>query len=86
MTQNISKQDKNSIIVVINNVINNYRKNSRLWMLITRKEDIFMSQLIGDVNRFFSRQDLCLEENVEVISQDERDFIVDYVKNVLKIF
>ena len=86
MTQNISKQDKNSIIDVINNVINNYRKNSRLWMLITRKEDIFMSQLISDVNRFFSRQDLCLEENVEVISQDERDFIVDYVKNVLKIF
>ena len=86
MTQNISKQDKNSIIDVINNVINNYRKNSRLWMLITRKEDIFMSQLISDVNRNFSRQDLCLEENVEVISQDERDFIVDYVKNTLKIF
>ena len=86
MTQNISKQDKNSIIDVINNVINNYRKNSRLWMLITRKEDIFISQLISDVNRNFSRQDLCLEENVEVISQDERDFIVDYVKNVLKLF
>ena len=86
MTQNISKQDKNSIIDVINHVINNYRKNSRLWMLITRKEEIFMSQLISDVNRNFSRQDLCLEENVEVISQDERDFIVDYVKNVLKIF
>ena len=86
MTQNISKQDKNSIIDVINNVINNYRKNSRLWMLITRKEDIFMSQLISDVNRFFSRQDLCLEENAEVISQDERDFIVDYVKNTLKLF
>ena len=86
MTQNISTQDKNSIIDVINHVINNYRKNSRLWMLITRKEEIFMSQLISDVNRNFSRQDLCLEENVEVISQDERDFIVDYVKNVLKIF
>ena len=86
MTQNISKQDKNSIIDVINHVINNYRKNSRLWMLITRKEEIFMSQLISDVNRNFSRQDLGLEENVEVISQDERDFIVDYVKNVLKIF
>ena len=86
MTQNISTQDKNSIIDVINHVINNYRKNSRLWMLITRKEEIFISQLISDVNRNFSRQDLCLEENVEVISQDERDFIVDYVKNVLKIF
>ena len=86
MTQNISTQDKNSIIDVINHVINNYRKNSRLWMLITRKEEIFMSQLISDVNRNFSRQDLGLEENVEVISQDERDFIVDYVKNVLKIF
>ena len=86
MTQNISKQDKNSIIDVINHVINNYRKNSRLWMLITRKEENFINQLIGDVNGFFSRQDLCLEENVEVISQDERDFIVDYVKNVLKIF
>ena len=87
MTQNISKQDKNSIIDVINHVINNYRKNSRLWMLITCKEEIFISQLISDVNRCLSRQDLCLEENVEVISQDERDFIVvDYVKNVLKIF
>ena len=86
MTQNISKQDKNSIIDVINHVINNYRKNSRLWMLITRKEENFISQLISDVNRNFSSQDLCLEENVEVISQDERDFIVDYVKNVLKIF
>ena len=86
MTYNISKQDKNSIIDVINNVINNYRKNSAMWMLITRKEEIFIRQLITDVNRCFSRQDLCLEENVEVISQDERDFIVDYVKNVLKIF
>ena len=86
MTQNISKQDINSIINVINHVINNYRKNNALWMLITRKEDIFISQLINDVNRNFSRQDLCLEENVEVISQDERDFIVDYVKNTLKIF
>ena len=86
MTQNISKQDKNSIIDVINHVINNYRKNSRLWMLITCKEENFISQLISDVNSCFSRQDLCLEENVEVISQDERDFIVDYVKNVLKIF
>ena len=86
MTYNISKQDKNSIIDVINNVINNYRKNSTMWMLITRKEEIFIRQLITDVNRCFSRQDLCLEENVEVISQDERDFIVDYVKNVIKIF
>ena len=86
MTYNISKQDKNSIIDVINNVINSYRKNSTMWMLITRKEEIFIRQLITDVNRCFSRQDLCLEENVEVISQDERDFIVDYVKNVLKIF
>ena len=86
MTQNISKQDKNSIIDVIDRVISNYRKNSRLWMLITRKEDIFIRQLISDVNSCFSRQDLCLEENVEVISQDERDFIVDYVKNTLKIF
>ena len=85
MTQNISKQDQNSIIDVINRVINNYRKNSRLWMLLTRKEEIFMSQLFSDVN-CSSRQDLCLEENVEVISQDERDFIVDYVKNTLKIF
>ena len=85
MTQNISKQDKNSIIDVINRVINNYRKNSRLWMLITRKEDIFFRQLISDVNSCLSK-DLCLEENVEVISQDERDFIVDYVKNTLKIF
>ena len=85
MTQNISKQDKNSIIDVINHVINNYRKNSRLWMLITRNEDVLISQLINDVN-CLSRKDLCLEENVEVISQDERDFIVDYVKNVLKIF
>ena len=86
MTYNISKQDKNSIIEVINHVINSYRKNSTMWMLITRKEEIFIRQLITDVNRCFSRQDLCLEENVEVISQDERDFIVDYVKNVLKIF
>lgn len=86
MTQNISKQDKNSIIDAINRVINNYRKNSRLWMLITRKEEIFIRQLISDVNSCLSRQDLCLEENVEVISQDERDFIVDYVKNTLKIF
>ena len=86
MTQNISKQDKNSIIDVIDRVISNYRKNSRLWMLITRKEDIFIRQLISDVNSCFSRKDLCLEENVEVISQDERDFIVDYVKNTLKIF
>ena len=86
MTQNISKQDKNSIIDVINHVVNNYRKNSRLWMLITRKEEIFISQLISDVNRCLSRQDLCLEENVEVNSQDERDFITDYVNNTLKIF
>lgn len=86
MTYNISKQDKNSIIDVINHVINSYRKNYTMWMLITRKEEIFIRQLITDVNRCFSRQDLCLEENVEVISQDERDFIVDYVKNVLKIF
>ena len=86
MTQNISKQDKNSIIDVINHVVSNYRKNSRLWMLITRKEEIFISQLISDVNRCLSRQDLCLEENVEVNSQDERDFITDYVNNTLKIF
>ena len=86
MTQNISKQDKNSIIDVINHVVSNYRKNSRLWMLITRKEEIFISQLISDVNRCLSRQDLCLEENVEVNSQDEREFITDYVKNTLKIF
>ena len=86
MTYNISKQDKNSIIDVINHVINSYRKNYTMWMLITRKEEIFIRQLITDVNRCFSRQDLCLEENVEVISQDERDFIVDYVKNVIKIF
>ena len=86
MTQNISNQDKNSIIDVINHVINNYRKNSRLWMLITRKEENFISQLISDVNRCLSRQDLCLEENVEVNSQDERDVIVDYVKNTLKLF
>ena len=85
MTQNISKQDINSIIDSINHVVNIYRKNSRLWMLLTRKEEIFMSQLISDVNRCLSK-DLCLEENVEVISKDERDFIVDYVKNVLKIF
>ena len=85
MTQNISKQDKNSIIDVINRVINNYRKNSRLWMLITRKEDIFFRQLISDVNSCLSK-DLCLEENVEVISQEERDVIVDYVKNTLKLF
>ena len=84
MTQNISKQDINSIIDVINHVVNIYRKNSRLWMLITRKEEIFMSQLISDVNRCLSK-DVCLEENVEVNSQDERDFITDYVKNVLKI-
>ena len=86
MTQNISNQDKNSIIDVINRVINNYRKNSRLWMLLTRNEDVFISQLISDVNSCLSRQDLCLEENVEVISQDERDVIVDYVKNTLKLF
>ena len=86
MTQNISKQDKNSIIDVINHVINNYRKNSRLWMLITRKEDIFISQLISAVNRCLSHKDMCLEENVEVNSQDEREFIVDYVKNTLKLF
>ena len=86
MTQNISKQDINSLIDVINRVINNYRKNSRLWMLLTRKEEIFIRQLINDVNSCLSSQDLCLEENVEVISQDERDFIVDYVKNTLKIF
>ena len=86
MTQNISKQDKNSIIDNINRVIKNYRKNSRLWMLITSKEEIFIRQLINDVNSCLSHKDLCLEENVEVISQDERDFIVDYVKNVLKIF
>ena len=85
MTQNISKQDKNSIIDVINHVVNIYRKNSRLWMLLTRKEEIFMRQLISDVN-CSSRQDLCLEENVEVLSQDEREFITDYVKNTLKIF
>lgn len=86
MAQNISKQDQNSIIDVINHVINNYKKNSRMWMLLTRKEEIFISQLISDVNSCLSRQDLCLEENVEVISQDERDFIVDYVNNTLKIF
>ena len=86
MTQNISKQDINSIIDSINHVVSNYRKNSRLWMLITRKEEIFIRQLINDVNGCFSRQDLCLEENVEVLSQDERDVIVDYVKNTLKIF
>ena len=86
MTQNISKQDKNSIINVINRVIKNYRKNSRLWMLITSKEEIFIRQLISDVNSCLSHKDLCLEENAEVISQDERDFIVDYVKNTLKIF
>ena len=85
MTQNISKQDKNSIIDAINHVVNIYRKNSRLWMLITRNEDIFMSQLITDVNRCLSK-DLCLGENVEVISQEEKEFITDYVKNVLKIF
>ena len=85
MTQNISKQDKNSIIDVINHVVNNYRKNSRLWMLLTRKEEIFIGQLISDVN-CSSRQDLCLEENVEVMSQEEKEFITDYVKNVLKIF
>ena len=80
MTQNISKQDKNSIIDVINHVVRIYRKNSRLWTLLTRKEDIFISQLISDVNRCLSRQDLC--QNVE----DEREFIADYVKNTLKIF
>ena len=85
MTHNISKQDKNSIIDAINRVINNYRKNSRLWMLLTRNEDVFISQLINDVN-CLSRKDLCLEENVEVISQEEREFIVDYVKNTLKLF
>ena len=85
MTQNISKQDKNPIIDVINRVIKNYRKNSRLWMLLTRKEDIFIRQLINDVNSCLSHQDLCLEENAEVISQDERDFIADYVKNTLKL-
>ena len=85
MTQNISKQDINSIIDVTNNVVRIYRKNSRLWMLLTRKEENFMRQLISDVNRCLSKV-LCLEENVEVISQDEREFIVDYVKNALKIF
>ena len=83
MTQNISKQNSNFIIDIINRVINNYRKNSRLWMLITSKEEIFMRQLIGDVNRCLSRQDLY--QNVEVSSQDERAFIENYVKNVLKI-
>ena len=83
MTQNISKQNSNFFIDVINRVINNYRNNSRLWMLLTRKEDIFFRQLISDVNRCFNK-DLC--QNVEVISQDEREFITDYVKNVLKIF
>ena len=86
MTQNISKQDKNSIIDVINHVVSIYRNNSRLWMLLTRKEEIFMRQLISDVNGSLSHQYLCLEKNVEVISQDEKDFITDYVKNVLKIF
>lgn len=86
MTQNISKQDKNSIIDVINHVINNYRKNSRLWMLLTRKEEIFFNQLISDVNSSISNNELCLEENVEVLSQEEKEFIVDYVKNVLKLF
>lgn len=80
MTQNISKQNSNFIIDVINRVINNYRKNSRLWMLITSKEDIFFRQLISDVDRCLSSQD------VEVSSQDERAFIENYVKNVLKIF
>ena len=84
MTQNISKQDINSIIDVINHVVCIYRKNSRLWMLITRKEEIFMSQLMSDVNRCLYHKDLC--QNVEVNSQDERDFITDYVKNTLKIF
>ena len=86
MTQNISKQDINSIIDGINHVVNNYRKNSRLWMLITRNEESFISQLINDVNSRVSHQDLCLEENVEVLSQEEKEFIADYVKNVLKIF
>ena len=87
MTQNIiSKQDMNSIIDVINRVLNIYRKNSRLWTLMTSKEEIFMKQLTSDVNRTLSRQDLCLEENVEVLSQEEKEFIVDYVKNTLKIF
>ena len=86
MTLNISKQDIDSIIDVINHVVNIYKKNSRLWMLLTRKEEIFMRQLISDVNSRCSHQDLCLEENVEVISQYEKKFITDYVKNVLKIF
>ena len=86
MTQNISKQDMNSIIDATNHMINIYRKYSRLWMVITRNEEGFISQLISDVNRYLSRQDLCLEENVEVLSQDEKEFITDYVKNVLKLF
>ena len=83
MTQNISKQNSNFIIDIINRVIKNYRKNSRLWMLITSKEDIFFRQLLCDVNRCLSHQDLY--QNVEVSSQDERAFIENYVKNVLKI-
>lgn len=84
MTQKISKQNSNFIIDVINRVIKNYRKNSRLWELLTREEDIFFRQLITDVDRCLSHQDLY--QNVEVISQDERDFITYYVKNVLKVF
>ena len=80
MTQNISKQQSNFIIDIINRVINNYRKNSRLRTLITSKEDIFFRQLLSDVNRCLSHQD------VELSSQDERAFIDNYVKNVLKIF
>ena len=86
MTQNISKQDKNSIIDIVNHVVSIYRKNSRLWMLLTRNEEIFMKQLFNDVNSSISHQDLCLEENVEVISQEEKEFITDYVKNVIKLF
>lgn len=82
MTQKISKQNSNFIIDIINHVVNNYRKNSRLWELLTRKEDIFFRQLISDVDRCLSHKDMCLEE----ISQDEREFIVDYVKSTLKIF
>lgn len=84
MTQKISKQNSNFIIDSINHVIDNYRKNSRLWELLTRKEDIFFRQLIADVDRCLSHKDLC--QNVEVSSQDERYFIVNYVKNVLKVF
>lgn len=84
MTQKISKQNSNFIIDVINRVIKNYRKNSRLWELLTRKEDIFFRQLIADVDRCLSNQDLY--QNVNVSSQDEREFITDYVKSTLKIF